>query len=406
MTELPNANLALRWLRRVRWALLSAELAFVVLARAELLDPLPLLPIGAVCGAIALGDALQSTVLRRRPDLRTRAVGVHVVFDLIALATLVSLSPDAHQPLQVFFIVEPAVAATVLRPVQSVGSAAGGALLLAAAVLVPGGLRADPELWHLASHAALLGFATVTTTWFVSQLAGALHRAEAARAATERLAALGTLAAGVAHELATPLGTVGVLADEVALPDATDADRARAHRGLHEQLVRCRDLLRRLKSGPGELDGRTEALDTRLVEWIGEWSRSNAMLQPTLRVDTDSPRSVRGADERWRGALWTVLDNARRAGGADRIEVTLRRAGPAGGPFAELVVEDRGCGVDAEVAERAGEPFFSGWRGGTEGRGLGLFAARTFARAVGGDIVLEARAGGGARAILRLPGER
>jgi len=392
---------------------LVSELAFVALSRAELLDPLPLLPIALVCAAIGLVDLVQAAVLARWPALRDRAVGVHVAFDLVALAFLVSLSPDAHQPMQVFFVVEPAVAATVLRPSMSALTALCAAALQSLAVLLPGAARRDPEIAHLASHTALLGFATITTTWFVAQLADALrertealHRAEAARTATERLAALGTLAAGVAHELATPLGTVGVLADEGMLPDATSDDRDRARLALHEQLVRCRDLLWRLKTGPADLDGRTVDLPAHVGRWIAEWHRANAPSAPPpgLEVAPGVAATVRGREEHWRGAVWTLLENARRAGGADAVRVRLAPGGSVGMPHVELLVEDGGCGLDAEVAARVGEPFFTAWRG-APGQGLGLFAARTFARAVGGDLALEARPEGGARAILRLPVE-
>lgn len=412
MSDLPDPTLSLRWLRRVRWAILAFELAFLALSRAGLLDPLPLTPIAAICATVMAVDFAQASVLARNPAGRWVAVGAHVAFDLVALGLLASLSPDAHQPMQVFFVVEPAVAATVLRPRASVAVAFSAAALQAVAVLGPAVLRGDDELAHLASHAALLGFAGVTTTWFVAQLAAelrerteALRGAEAARVATERLAALGTLAAGVAHELATPLASVGVLADEAALPGATPEERERAVASLRDQLVRCRDLLRRLKTGPGDLDGRTPDLAALVERWTREWHQAKAPDEaaPVVEVARQVPTTVRGPEERWRGALWTLLDNARQAGGADPIRVRVA-AGRAGVPYLEVSVEDRGCGLDPETAARAGEPFFSAWPDGG-GQGLGLFAARTFARAVGGDLAIEARTEGGARAILRLPTE-
>ncbi|MEQ1501207.1 MAG: HAMP domain-containing sensor histidine kinase [Myxococcota bacterium] len=385
-----DPHLALWWLRRVRWAIVASEAAFVALASAELLEPLPLGPIAVALGLIVVVDVVEATLLRRRPDL-PRIVPLHVAFDLVALAFLVSSSPDAHGPMQVFFVVEPAVAATVLGPSAAMAVAASASVLLGAA-LVPGAIRGDAELPHLASHAALLAFATSTTTGFVARLAAALaQRTEALRRA-EHLASLGTLAAGVAHELATPLGTIGVLADEAASPDATPEDRAQAQRALHDQLARCRDLLIRLKTGPGSLDGRTVDLGERVRAWVAEWSVAHGPV--AVEVSTDGV--VRGSEERWRGALWTLLDNARRAGGEVEVRVA---AGPG---HVEIAVEDRGCGVDREIAARAGEPFFSRWSGG---RGLGLYSARTFARAVGGDLELAPRPGGGARATLRLPRE-
>jgi signal transduction histidine kinase len=66
-----------------------------------------------------------------------------------------------------------------------------------------------------------------------------------------------------------------------------------------------------------------------------------------------------------------------------------------------LLVEDDGEGLDAEGARRAFEPFFT-TRGTAGGRGLGLAVARGLARALGGEVTLAPREGGGTRAALEL----
>ncbi|MCA9572374.1 MAG: HAMP domain-containing histidine kinase [Myxococcales bacterium] len=396
----------------MRWALLIAEVAFLALATAGHIEALPMLPIGVTCAVLLLVDLAQHRILARRPELQFRAAGAHLATDLVALCVLVALSPDAHQPMQAFFVVEAAVAATVLGPRASTITGVTASSLQALSLVGPGLLRRDPELPHLASHALLTAFAILATTWFVARLAEALRartqalrEAEATRLSTERLAALGTFAAGVAHELATPLSAIGVLGDEAALEEATVAEREQARRELHRQLLRCRDVLQRLKSGPDDLDDVTMDLSAQVSRWIDEWHRAHApgSPAPTLTVGSDVPEVVRGAAGYWRSAVWTLLDNARRAG-ASGVQVDVARAGAPGTPHVLIQVDDDGCGLTHEVEQRAGEPFFTGWAG-PEGRGLGLFAARTFARAVGGDLTLEARRVGGARATLRLPVE-
>jgi signal transduction histidine kinase len=66
-----------------------------------------------------------------------------------------------------------------------------------------------------------------------------------------------------------------------------------------------------------------------------------------------------------------------------------------------VLVEDSGPGIEPELAARVGEPFLTGWPSG-KGAGLGLYVARTFARAARGDLRLEPCEGRGTRAILEL----
>ena len=102
-----------------------------------------------------------------------------------------------------------------------------------------------------------------------------------------------------------------------------------------------------------------------------------------------------------RRCLANLLDNARRYGGGE-VDVTL--ADSAGS--VDIRIEDRGPGIPAEDRERVFEPYFrleASRARHTGGAGLGLAIARAVARAHGGEVRLEARAGGGTAAIVTLP---
>lgn len=409
MDRIDAPSFALGALRRVRYGILLAEAALVALSVGGHLAPLPLGPIAVTCGLLLVADRVQAWWVSGRAERVETAVGAHLAVDLVALVALVAGSPDAHQPMQAFFVVEAAVVATVLPPRAAGMVAIGAAVLQTLALVGAGAVRRDPELPHFASHALLISFALLATTGFVARLAEALRErtralreAERVQLATERLAGLGTVAAGVAHELATPLSTIGVLGDEAALAEASPSEREAARVALHGELRRCRDVLQRLKTGPDDLDGCTDDLGEQVPRWVAAWHRAHAPELPAPQVQAaQALPSVRGAPGPWRAALWTVLGNAQRAG-ATRIVVRLHPEGPAGSPHVALAVDDDGHGVSEEVARRAGEPFFTAWPSGG-GQGLGLFSARTYARAVGGDLELQPRPDGGTCTTLRLP---
>jgi two-component system sensor histidine kinase RegB len=385
-----------RSLVQVRWLLIVLE-SLVALGFLWAGDP-EHRPLGllAVCAALGAVDAVR---LAWQPRLLTHPLA-HVAIDLGALAML-SVLWGPHHPLQALALVEMTIVATVLpaRLAWPVTGLAIGLQVLDAALQARGG----EDALHLVSHVAIGAVAAISLTWF-SQLVGrALRAREAARLQAEsekeraaRLAVVGTLAAGVAHELATPLGSIALLAEEV------EAD-APAHPALAEiqnQVRRSRGILDRLLDRGDAPLVSCPAFGARLATWIDEWRAANPDSEATLSMTDEVPAAVvRGDGDSWRGGLWTLLDNARQAGGpSSAIGVEARC--DAGTLVVDVV--DRGPGPTSEAVLRAGEPFFSDWPDGA-GTGLGLYALRNTLERVGGAFALSARDGGGATARIWVP---
>ncbi len=330
----------------------------------------------AVVAVLVIGDVLRSRVPAEPRSLEI-AVWAHVLLDTVALAAISFSEDHAHAPLEAFVLVELAIASAALT--------ANRAWTLAGVVLAitlgSTAVSHGAEVEHGLGHAG----AVLAIVWFGTRLARAqreqeeqLREAEADRERTARLASIGTMAAGVAHELGTPLGSIELLAEEAAarLPAQDPGHDVLAT--LQGQVRRCRGIVDRLVARGEASDGTTSDVRAYVARWVSDWRAA----QPdplAVRLAELPDTAVRGDPTGWRAALWTILDNAARAGARE-----VQLSGVIADGALHLDVEDDGHGLLDGARERIFEPFWSGWN--ESGAGLGLYTARRFARSAGGDV--------------------
>jgi PAS domain S-box-containing protein len=240
---------------------------------------------------------------------------------------------------------------------------------------------------------------------------GAARTAHERLARAERLAAIGTLAAGVAHELANPLtyllSSLGFAAGRLrrAAPDADPQDALRALDDAAEGAERMRAIVRDLQT-VGSADAASEGpVDVRRVaEYVTRLARAEVRRRARLTWDVADAPLVRGNEGRLGQVLLNLVVNAAHAipegtPAEHEIRVSARRDG--GGKVA-LAVTDTGFGVPAEIRDRIFDPFFTTKPAG-EGTGLGLWICHKIVAEMGGSIALESAPGKGSTFRVVLP---
>ncbi|MBI2307790.1 MAG: PAS domain-containing sensor histidine kinase [Rhodocyclales bacterium] len=228
----------------------------------------------------------------------------------------------------------------------------------------------------------------------------AAHEMKANLERSQRLAAMGEMAASLAHQLRTPLATALLYSANLAKPELADEARARFAEKATEQLRRLERLIQDvLLFARGEQIGREVIpVDELLAEAAQTLEPLCAMRGVTLcREGGAGEAIIVGGRKPLAGALLNLLENALQVcepGGTVSLGVEV------GAKRVRIRVRDTGPGIPPEQQERIFEPFFTTKGHGT---GLGLAIALGVARAHGGSIEVSSPAGEGAEFVIDLP---
>jgi len=341
--------------------------------------------------------------------------GIHLVTDVAALTGLLAASGAASNPFTALYFV-PITLATQISPrwAWAVGGSAvlGFGVLLLLGPSVPPGPHAHHFAGHLRGMWIALGVSGSVLTYFVHRIAvtRAAERAELARLRREaledrHLTALGTLAAGAAHELATPLATVQVLAGELDHMDT--GERGEAVLAMRVEIGRCKEILGRMASP----QLRVEAFAPEIEGWpLAELASGlEALGGGEVEVDASKLAACVGVLRQPRRATQQILTElvhnavqaSSRAATVGKVRVFVRDHADPGN--ITIVVSDHAGGIGGHDEARVLEPFFT-TRPEGEGMGLGLYLVRAHVRQLGGAFALDNRPGVGLEATVSLPG--
>ncbi len=245
------------------------------------------------------------------------------------------------------------------------------------------------------------------------QLHGAVGRAARQRlAAADRMAALGTLASGIAHEINNPL--TYVIANLQTLAEQLPASTDKTTRELSDIVADALDGAQRIRKlvkqvqmvSPGQGEERLTVVALReTLQAALALTENQIKHRAQLMCDLDQDAYVRGDHERIEQLFVNLLLNAAQAipeGRASKNEIRVSVRELPGQSAAVVQIADSGAGIPLEVQERIFQPFFTTKPIG-QGTGLGLSVCRGIVTALGGEISFQSEPAAGTTFRVVLP---
>jgi two-component system sensor histidine kinase RegB len=329
--------------------------------------------------------------------------------DVIALTILLYYGGGSTNPFISLYLLPLVIAAATL-PARYTWSMAAltvacYSLLMVYYIPLPHIHHHEDEAFNIHVMGMWLGFviSAVVVAYFVVQMAHAVRQRDEMLARVreeilrnERIVALGTQAAGAAHEMGTPLSTMAVVIGELQRSAASPSELRDSLTILDEQVRGCKRILDKIMASAQDSGAvMLRPADALMAEVVDEWQ----LLRPTAQYHYHSsgvqPAPRINVDVTLRAALMNLLNNAADAS-PQPIDIHVHWDAAN----FKLEIRDHGQGLSNEASLKAGSAFFTTKK---DGRGLGLFLANATIERMGGTVRLFNREGGGATTELTLP---
>jgi two-component system sensor histidine kinase RegB len=411
ITAVAGGFVPLRTLILVRWVAVTGQLAAVLIARFTVGLEFDLDAVLATIGASALLN-LMLTLWPPARRLGESGIAGMLAWDVLQLVTLLYFTGGLANPFALLLLAPVTISATVLAP----GFTAGLCFLtvvmstLLASLYRPltiAGLALQaPSLLVAGTWAAIaIGtiFFALYAGWVTAEtrrMSRALAAAQSALEREHRLAAVGALAAATAHELGTPLGTVALVAREIARELTADDPLVDDVALLEREIARCRDILKELsaRATPGSSGPFSDLAADAMIETIAQRYRRPGVAV-VIAAEGATPRLVR-SPEILHG-LGNIVQNAIQFA-RYRVDVTIL----VDDDGLAIAVADDGPGFPPALLHLLGEPYLSSRAEDGTHMGLGIFIATHLLESTGARLSFANHAEGGAIVRVVWPSDR
>ena len=373
-------------------------------------------PIGLPTSTIALVLAIYASITiatanrgRVNIPITNREFFVHLLVDIFFFSTLLYLSGGASNPFISYYLISISIAAIVLPPLYT-GVIALTTLLCYSLLLsfhIPVSAIAPHDMGHsmAGNNLHIWGMwanfviSAAIITYFVSRMASELklqqqkiaeHREQQLQ--DEQLLAIGTVAAGTAHELGTPLNTMKLLVDEMLIQQKKNPDLDL----LSQQIDQCRTTLKQLQTTANE--SSAEVFSPQLLHiYFGQLFERWQLMRPELKTtisyaDCPAPAPELKFHPTIAQSILNLLNNAADAS-PESVDVSISWTDT------EIEIQIKDCGEGFDTANII-EPFSSSK---PTGLGLGLFLSQSTVTRFGGSVNLQSLVDGGTLTTINLP---
>lgn len=403
------------WLRSVT---ILGQLLVVFMAVWGLAMDLPLVPMLSTIGVLTVWN-LAAFWRLRMPWVATQPeILLNLTVDATALTFLLYWSGGATNPFVSLYLIPIAIAAAVmpLRYVWAITLMCIGYysfLMLFYLPLppVPAGFGTDFNahifgMWvNFILSAALMAVVVARIAGAVRQRDSSLAKVREEALSNEKIVAMGTLAAGVAHEISTPLSTMTLLVGELRVQPGLNEQMRNDLELMNKQIDICKERVKGLLDSTGHTrseGGRPMPLREFMDQILDQWLVMRPEIE--LKVDYQEPfqNPILLAEPTIAQSVINLLNNAADAtieNGNRGMAVNLSSSGQN----LLIRIDDEGKGITPELAEQAGQAFFSTK---DDGFGIGLVLSNASLGRFGGEVVLTRRPEQGTRTQVTLPLEK